>query len=119
MPNGSFEEFNSCSQFLDNITDCLNWVNSRNSCDYFHSCGFNGVVTPSNVFGFQIPYHGIAYSGIAAYNSSSENYREHLDINWHRDNVQRMQLTRDENVTIAGHTVHLQLIQIPRPMLFT
>lgn len=68
--NGSFEEFIECPVSA-NYGTALNyfgikdwWQPSSWTPDYFHSCnGGSFVGVPTNVWGYQQPFHGNAYAG--------------------------------------------------------
>jgi OOP family OmpA-OmpF porin len=65
--NYSFEDTISCPNNEGQIDSSFYWHNpTNNSPDYFHQCSSNQIIsTPINGAGFQAPFTGIAYSGIA------------------------------------------------------
>ncbi|MCW5907901.1 MAG: T9SS type A sorting domain-containing protein [Chitinophagales bacterium] len=81
VPNGSFEEYQTCPASIIQIGNYTNWIACRNTPDYFNECApvSSDASVPSNIFGFQYPASGNAYAGFWAKNGTSE-YREHLGI---------------------------------------
>lgn len=78
VPNGSFEEYDTCPDFFDQIHYAVGW--SGFSADYYNSCNTDiySYSTPYNIFGFQYPATGSAYAGIYCYVASGQNYREFI-----------------------------------------
>lgn len=67
VPNGSFEQLDTCPDFSGYAQFASGWENLyTQSADYFNSCNSNGVVgIPSNQFGYQFAAEGDAYVGMA------------------------------------------------------
>ncbi|MCB0794710.1 MAG: T9SS type A sorting domain-containing protein [Flavobacteriales bacterium] len=67
VPNGSFEQFDTCPDFSGYAQWATGWYNLHTqSADYFHACSSNGVVgVPFNQFGYQYPADGDGYMGMA------------------------------------------------------
>jgi hypothetical protein len=62
IPNNSIEEHSSCPTGGDQFFKIFNWYGQ--SVEFFDSCAsFNGLMTPKNSFGYQLPKHGAAYGG--------------------------------------------------------
>jgi hypothetical protein len=87
VPNGSFEEYTQCPDFLNQMNRATGWSRYHRSPDYFNSCLVNGlpgggiVGVPSNVAGWQLASTGIGYAGALVWEEPSEsvaNQREHL-----------------------------------------
>jgi len=84
VPNGSFEETDSCWQintWYYPETGPLGWFSTAGSGDYFLSClpygAFNGV--PLSAWAFQYPQDGAAYVGVATYSVNAQS-REYFAI---------------------------------------
>jgi len=76
VQNGSFESGGCPGSFAQWATG---WIPFNASPDYFNSCtSFWGVDIPQNMFGWQQPAHGNAYSGLIAYYNSTSLYREYI-----------------------------------------
>ena len=67
VPNPSFEETDSCPNYLGEIENAIGWWSSKPSPDYFHSCGAQSLSIPYNNFGYQDVVDGNAYAGFWAY----------------------------------------------------
>lgn len=84
VPNGSFEEYDSCPNFLDELYKCKYWRNPSvfSSPDYFNSCEINNTLSvPKNIFGYQNSFNGNAYAGIVLHGGTDfKNYREYLIV---------------------------------------
>lgn len=77
VPNPSFEDTISCPYQSGDIENSQDWTTSCGSPDYFNLCANPydfGV--PNNVFGYQMPSSGNAYTGFATYSNSAPNSRE-------------------------------------------
>lgn len=84
VPNPSFEDYNSCPNFLAELGKCYNWYNPNlSSPDYYNSCCIqpypNGADVPRNWPGYQFASTGNAYSGIACF-ADSLNQREYIAV---------------------------------------
>lgn len=90
MPNGSFEEYWECPTNGTLPGDpqfekCKYWfIPTEGTPDYFNSCAgqMSSVDVPNNIFGYQMPLDGQAYSGfnllyVDFYNVRPE-YREYI-----------------------------------------
>lgn len=66
VPNGSFEEYTDCPEFISSVY-LTGWENLHtNSADYFNACSADGVAdVPLNQFGYQYAADGQAYVGMA------------------------------------------------------
>ncbi len=67
VPNGSFEQYDTCPPYFGRAQYAIGWMNLHtHSADYFNACNTNGVVdVPYNQFGFQFAADGQAYVGMA------------------------------------------------------
>lgn len=92
VPNGSFEEYISCPEYLDGMEFVEHWYKSiiypdldyhqNPSPDYFHECALNPMLgVPENAIGNQMAYEGIAYSGLFTYDDVWSNAREVMGVN--------------------------------------
>ena len=80
VPNGSFEEYDYCpdywNQVMENVTD---WNGCANSPDFFHSCRQDtDLGVPFNWRGYQEASHGEGYIGVGTYQLNAPNYREFI-----------------------------------------
>jgi OmpA-OmpF porin, OOP family len=86
VQNPSFEEYSECPDHVDQLNKCLYWQRVPgllDSPDYFHRCAnininFNSklIGVPYNVFGYQNPRSGDAYSGIITFEKGY--YQEYI-----------------------------------------
>lgn len=80
VPNGSFEEYTECPQFISSVF-LTGWQNLHtNSADYFNACNTTVAGVPLNQFGYQFAADGQAYVGMATTSNSSGTYREIVGI---------------------------------------
>ena len=78
VPNPSFENVESCPQFLGEFT-LTDWVNPTwGSPDNFHTCSTGQVGVPQNVVGWQYPKTGNGYIGTWGHSFIGTNYREYI-----------------------------------------
>jgi gliding motility-associated-like protein len=64
IPNGGFEQYDTCPDNTAQITRALNWFNVQGTCDYFNICSTSIYVTPpNNTYGFQYPHTGNGFAG--------------------------------------------------------
>ncbi len=85
VPNGSFEQFDTCPDNTNHITYAVNWFQpckTSNSTDYFNACDSTiAVGVPENFTGYQQGKAGVAYVGIITYVPwPSVNYREFIEV---------------------------------------
>lgn len=87
MPNPSFEEHTQCPNNGGQIDYALYWTNpligGGSTPDYLNTCGAVGWRTPNNVYGYEIPHSGIAYTSIftakySPFAPQSNNAREYI-----------------------------------------
>lgn len=102
IPNGSFEEIDSCGfgyRGIDNL--CKHWFtpmahldtafnpfepNNYGSSDYFNPCNHNDFQTPNNTWGYQVPQHDSSYAGFGLISVIHppgypyHNYKEYIEI---------------------------------------
>lgn len=83
VPNPSFEDTVHCPGTPSELYDTQYWINpTAASPDYFNACCtiVGAVGVPSNGFGSQTAYNGVAYAGFYAYNTVEKNYKEYIQI---------------------------------------
>ena len=93
VPNGDFEQYNSCPSNYWQFYNVDIWINPATNIpdtsgtpEYFHVCAsyyLNGSPNlqgvPKNTWGYQPAHSGSAYSGIYLNFSFHEDYREYLE----------------------------------------
>jgi hypothetical protein len=80
VPNGSFEEYTACPEFISSVF-LTGWENLHtNSADYFNACNTTVAGVPLNQFGYQYAADGQAYVGMATTSNASGTYREIVGI---------------------------------------
>jgi hypothetical protein len=86
IPNGSFEQYTHCPDYVGQIDSCLYWMSPSTyspGADYLNRCTNNinpyyGV--PSNVWGYQEAQNGDGYCLIGLYGYPNfSNYREYIE----------------------------------------
>ena len=84
VPNPSFETFSVCPNNAGQITYATGWVNPtlKGNPDFFNSCSsVVGVPSYCNCnLSFQYPKSGNGYAGIWAYNSTTNDLREYIQV---------------------------------------
>jgi len=91
VPNGSFEDYISCPEYMDGMEFAEHWYKSiiypgldyyqNPSPDYFHECALNPIVgVPDNIIGNQMAHEGAAYSGLYTYEENWPNTREVVGV---------------------------------------
>ena len=92
VPNYSFEQDDSCptnlnGNYYEYSLGCVSWGEVAGTSDYYNACDTAAasinrpcpvVGVPLNSLGFQAAYDGIAYAGIATYDSQVTSYREYI-----------------------------------------
>ena len=81
VPNGDFEDYNTCPTGTSQISYVNNWISpTGNTPDYFNSCASTstGVGVPTNEFGYQAPHSGEGYAGIYTISSTSFTESEYI-----------------------------------------
>lgn len=90
VPNGNFEEYTECPDYVVQVDRCVGWDRAAWSPDYFNACDTtivagvsNWVGVPENFVGFQPAYSGNGYMGMITYLDSTflpdpEILREHI-----------------------------------------
>lgn len=68
IANGSFEQYTNCINSNGELDSCIDWHAIMNTPDYYNSCTslFDATV-PHNQCGYQVPFEGNAYIGLATY----------------------------------------------------
>jgi gliding motility-associated-like protein len=80
VPNPSFEEYDSCPNYISEFF-VQKWVSANGATpDYFNSCSAGEVNVPLNIFGLQNAARGNGYVGFFSNDSgkTSLNYREYV-----------------------------------------
>lgn len=85
VPNGSFEQYVECPDFLNQMYRATGWSRYRGSPDYFNRCDVEDSIgipseamgIPLNAFGWQEPATGDGYAGCYLW-WDTPNSREHL-----------------------------------------
>lgn len=73
VPNGSFEEYDTCPTGVSVIGDyqlehCNGWTHANNATpDYYNRCAVYDVSIPNSPLGYQQPKEGNAYMGLIAF----------------------------------------------------
>ena len=86
VPNGDFEQYSGCPVGYDDLDSSLYWFNptvggNNGSPEYFNICSpTSGLQTPGNFYGYQPAHSGVAYSGIAIYIATLQNFREYIEV---------------------------------------
>lgn len=83
VPNGSFEEYDTCPDNLSQISYAKYWFSPNLSTpDYFNSCSIsNASSVPTNDLGFQIAEVGNGYAGIVIYETQTiSGYQEYIEV---------------------------------------
>ncbi len=83
LPNGSFEEYDTCPDNLSQIDYAKYWFSPNlSSPDYYNSCSISNLSNvPNNELGFQYAKDGNAYAGIVIYERQTiSGYQEYLEI---------------------------------------
>lgn len=77
--NPSFEEYDTCPDFLGQITRANGWYSARPSPDYYNLCvSTQGTTAPSNFYGYQFPNSGSGYAGLASMYGGVSELREYI-----------------------------------------
>ena len=90
VPNGSFEEYDTCPGDVGQITYAKYWYSpTLGSPDYFNMCttsqcpNYVDIGVPNNRYGYQYPRTGFGYAGLEPYVSwldTNQDYLEYLQI---------------------------------------
>lgn len=83
VPNGSFEEVDSCNFDFNDFDVLTHWFKpSQGSSDVCNACTpeFGSSWMPENYVGFQYAEDGLGYSGVFLIASGIFNYREYLAV---------------------------------------
>jgi hypothetical protein len=67
IPNGGFEDVNTCPTVPSNIDETDFWYSNYPSPDFYHSCGAPYMDVPSNSAGYQDASTGNGYAGAYAW----------------------------------------------------
>lgn len=79
VPNPSFEDYDTCPDWLSQIDRATGWQAFRLTPDYMNACDLTDTMSvPLNLFGYQQASDGIGYAGIHNYSSSTPNTREFI-----------------------------------------
>ncbi|HEX2617866.1 MAG TPA: gliding motility-associated C-terminal domain-containing protein [Flavobacteriales bacterium] len=86
VPNGGFEEYTACPDFISEIERATGWSRpTEGTSDYLNSCSIDPYASvPDNQFGSQAAHTGNAYAGFYAFSYCDPNipmvdgYREYV-----------------------------------------
>ncbi|HEX2616383.1 MAG TPA: T9SS type B sorting domain-containing protein [Flavobacteriales bacterium] len=70
LPNGGFEQFGLCPEFMGQVDRATGWLQpTMGSTDFFHACqgAPNSMGVPTNLFGEQAAHGGNGYAGIISF----------------------------------------------------
>src|ERR1035437_8691548 len=76
VPNGSFEQYDTCMMSTGTIFRAIGWENVVADAEYFNSCANISEPTfgiPQNVFGYQMAEDGDAYVSLVLYSYGNPN----------------------------------------------
>ncbi len=66
IPNGGFEQYDTCPDNTAQIARALPWFSAQGTCDFFNTCSSSIYVTPpNNAYGFQYPHTGNGFTGFS------------------------------------------------------
>ena len=92
VPNGDFEQYDTCQTSSGQLYRARYWMNpispiASSSPDYFNACNvYPFFSVPSNVSGYEIAHSGVAYSAICTgaksgfIGNANANFREYLEV---------------------------------------
>ena len=111
VPNPSFEDYNTCPEFGNQLIESVNlWKSpNTNSPDYFNSCVTvqNGHSIPQNVYGFQEARTGDAYAGIRSMaGADGNNIREYIQIELSETLIQNNTYKIEFFVSLADNSMY-------------
>ncbi|CAN5373004.1 hypothetical protein BH11BAC1_BH11BAC1_09380 [soil metagenome] len=80
VPNGDFESYSGCPTNLTQIDSALFWTNPSTvgTPDYFNQCAVGVTNVPNAIWGYQQAHSGVAYCGIALWDSLPYLLRERI-----------------------------------------
>jgi hypothetical protein len=110
VPNGDFEQYIGCPQYLCEIDSATFWICPHLYCssDYYNACSPGiWVSIPANYFGYQQARSGNGYAGMYLFTYDLPEYREYIEV----------QLTIP---LTAGTCYHFEMyINLPNSQLYT
>ncbi|MBS1581185.1 MAG: hypothetical protein JST66_03195 [Bacteroidetes bacterium] len=78
VPNPGFEEYTECPSIYGELFKTNDWFAAFVSPEYYNSCDTSDIVgVPNNMFGFQQPATGAAYTGIWSYSNGDPGFGLH------------------------------------------
>lgn len=86
VPNGSFEEYDTCPNGTAQFDAVKDWYNpTLASPDYYNACANNGAGVPDNDWGWQQANDGSGYAGFIievpdSLNNNNPYYREYIQV---------------------------------------
>jgi len=84
VPNFSFEQYDSCPNFADELERCINWNKfsaTISTPDYYNACTPSFMNVPNSFNGYQQDHRNCgAYVGLVTYGPTPVNYREQIGI---------------------------------------
>jgi hypothetical protein len=73
--NGNFENYTTCPNAASQIDSCIGWTRfTLATCDYFNTCGTNGLGIPNNQLGVQATHSGNGYVGGFAFENPGNGF---------------------------------------------
>jgi len=73
VPNGSFEDYRLCPDFIHQIERSTHWYTVNGTPDYFHACASSPLAgVPVNSVGYKLPRTGSAYAHLGVYAPTAE-----------------------------------------------
>lgn len=79
IPNGGFEQYSGCPNWVAQLDSTLSWFNPTfGSPDYFNSCDPGITNVPNSLYGYQSAHGGMARSGLIIY--SDFGAREYIEV---------------------------------------
>jgi hypothetical protein len=81
VPNGSFEQLNSCPNSVSQLSAAVSWMApSLGTSDCFNQCAWGSMTdVPKNVFGYRPARTGVGYAGIALFWTGATDHREYME----------------------------------------
>jgi hypothetical protein len=81
VPNGNFEQLNSCPNSVSQLSAAVSWMApSLGTSDCFNLCACCAATdVPHNIFGYRPAFSGVGYAGIALFWTGANDHREYLE----------------------------------------
>ncbi|MBN8670244.1 MAG: T9SS type A sorting domain-containing protein [Chitinophagales bacterium] len=99
VPNGNFESYNSCPNYISQVYRLTHWRSYTTATpDFYHVCGNSwgsNAGIPSNYAGYQYPHSNNSYAGVLTYVQGS-NYKEYIATS-----IMPMQVGRSYEISMS------------------